>query len=119
MKLVASTRVCLRMFSHAAFASTRRAVSLGARMEQLDLDRAGPDSDCPFACDDDPSGPCVSWGDISVSDIAVPASLLPLARGPPSAEQARFRTDAHSTLLSLFAPSAAPGTVRTKLSSKR
>ena len=41
-----------------------------------------------------------------------PASLLPPAFGAPSAEQECFRQEVRRTLQSIFASSAAPGTVR-------
>ena len=51
------------------------------------------------------------WG-MAVSDMSGPASLLPPAFGAPSVEQERFCQEVRSTLQSIFASSAAPGTVR-------
>ena len=106
MKLVMCGRVCFRMCGPvlAAHAAATRAVSRGAQVEQVDLDLTGPDRNCPFAFEDDPAAPNVSPEDSSVSDVAVPASLVPPAARAPSAEQERFRTEVRS---------AASGTVRT------
>ena len=90
MKIVAYARVCFRMFPRSAFASAARAVSRGAHVEPEDLDLTGPGRDCPSAFDDDPAAPSVSPEDLSVSDISFPASLLPPARGAPSAELGGF-----------------------------
>ena len=50
---------------------------------------------------------------LSFSDIAAPAPLRPPALGAASSEQERFREEADGLPQSLFALSAAPGTVRT------
>ena len=113
MKLVAYARVCPRMFPYAAFASSAGAVSRDAPVEQVDRDLAGTDRDSLFAFDAAPAAPSVSPEDSSVLGAAASVSFLPPALGAPSAEQARFREEARSTLQSLSAPSAAPGTVRT------
>ena len=113
VRIAAYARVCFSMFSHAAFASATREVSRGVRLEHVDRDLTSPDRDCVFAFEDDPAAPGVSLGDFPVSDVAVPASLLPPPPGSPLAERERFRKEARSTLQPLFAPSAVPGTVRT------
>ena len=113
LKLVAYARVCFRIFFRNAFASATREVSRGVRLEHVDRDLTSPDRDCVFAFEDDPAAPGVSLGDFPVSDVAVPASLLPPPPGSPLAERERFRKEARSTLQPLFAPSAVPGTVRT------
>ena len=80
------------MFSRAAFASAAIAAS---RVKQV-----GPRS--------------VMFGSyLPVSDVSVPALLLPPALGSPSARQKRFRHEVHSSLQSLLVWSAAPGTMRT------
>ena len=78
----------------------------------------GPRSDvpgrsCPCASNDDSAAPSVSLPDLSVSGIALPASLHPPVMCAASAEQERFRQGVRSAIQSLFASSAAPGTVRT------
>ena len=47
-----------------------------------------------------------------MSDISIPASLIPPSAGNPTAEQERFRQEIRSTLPSILS-SAAPGTVCT------
>ena len=104
--------VCLRTFSRAVLTSATRAVSRTLQVEQSDLDPSGPYGSWPFAFDEDTEGPSMSMGDLSVSDISLPASSLPPALRTPSAKR-RFRQEVRDALQSLFALSAAPGTVRT------
>ena len=113
LEIVACALVCFRLFSRAAFASAAGAGSGGARVEQVDLDLTGADRDCQSASDADPAAPSAPLEDLSVSEIAVPVSLLPQALGSPPAEQDRFRKEVHRSPLSVCASSAAPGTVRT------
>ena len=101
------------MFFNAAYASATTAVFRGPLTEPVGLDLAGPNRNFPIAFNDDPGAPRTSLEDLSVSDVALPASLLPPPIGSPSAEQGSFRKEARCTLQSLSAPSAAPGTART------
>ena len=106
-------RVCLRMFSRAAFASASGAASRAAQAEPEDPDLTGPDRTCPFVFDDDSAAPNVFSAKLPVYGITAPTSLLPPGMGPLSTEWERPRQEVRITLQSLFASSAASGTVRT------
>ena len=82
-------------------------------MERADLDLTGPDRSCPFAFDEDAEVPSTSIGDLSVSDIWIPASFATPVRCTPSVGQERFHQEVRSTLQYSFASSAAPSSVRT------
>ena len=93
-------RFCFGMFSEVAFASATRAVLRGPRMGPVDLDLKGPNRDCPLAFDDDPGAPCAHLGDLCVSDVSAPESLLPPPIGSTSAKPGRFRREVHGALQS-------------------
>ena len=105
-------RVCFWMLSRAPFTSAARAVFRTSQVERAHLDLPGPDRSCPFAFDVGAGVPNMSMGDMGVSDMSGPASLLPLAFGALSAEQERFRQEVRRTPQSIFTSSAALGTVR-------
>lgn len=106
-------RVCSRMFLAWRSPSATRAVPRALQVEQADLELTGSDRSCPSAFDEDAEVPDMSIGDLSVSDIPVPVSLLPPASGAPSVEQGRFRRELHRAHRPIFASSTPPGTVRT------
>ena len=105
--LAMGLRVCFWMSSCPASASATRAVFRAKQGGQAAPVLTCPDRTCLFAFDDDSAVPSVSLGDLVASDISAPASFPPAAFGTPSVDQER------SALQSLFASSAAPGTVRT------